>query len=77
MERLKKEKTVCKKRMTKVFFCFSLGVISVANGLSVPSWNSIEKSLGSSFGETRPVEIDSALDPSTPNYSSEHPTLFR
>lgn len=42
-------------------------------------WHDIEKSLITStqHDADAPLIIDSAFDPSKPNYSSERPTLFR
>jgi glutathione S-transferase len=47
-------------------------IISVA---FVAQWHDLESSL--SIQSNAPTSIDSALDPSTPNYSSKRPTLFR
>jgi hypothetical protein len=41
------------------------------------AWSIIEKQLGDSFRQPLPSSIDSVLDPSTPSFSSERPTLFR
>jgi len=40
-------------------------------------WQDLEKSLTSSAQADSPLTIDSALDPTKPNYSNERPTLFR
>lgn len=45
--------------------------------LAFAAWQDLEKSLTSSRQHDSPIVIDSALDPSKPNYSSERPTLFR
>uniref|UniRef100_A0A7S4MTS2 GST C-terminal domain-containing protein n=1 Tax=Odontella aurita TaxID=265563 RepID=A0A7S4MTS2_9STRA len=44
---------------------------------AVPSWSDLESSLESSISSPLPVSIDSVLDPSTPNFSKDHATLFR
>lgn len=43
----------------------------------VTQWQDLEKSLLPSQQNELPIIIDSALDPSKPNFSTTHPTLFR
>ncbi|KAL7471820.1 hypothetical protein ACHAXS_012129 [Conticribra weissflogii] len=43
----------------------------------IAQWQDLENSLLSSTRHEEPLIIDSALDPSKPNYSKERPTLFR
>ena len=43
----------------------------------VAQWQDLEKSLISSTQADAPISIDSALDPTKPNYSSDRPTVFR
>ena len=43
----------------------------------VSQWQDLEKSLSTSLQHDTPIIIDSALDPSKPNYSNDKPTLFR
>ncbi|KAL9186587.1 hypothetical protein ACHAXT_005825 [Thalassiosira profunda] len=43
----------------------------------VAQWQDLENALTSSRTQKAPVVIDSALDPSEPNYSTSKPTLFR
>ncbi|KAG7368576.1 glutathione S-transferase, N-terminal domain containing protein [Nitzschia inconspicua] len=53
----------------------------LSEGLSSPhsalSWEALERQLGASFSAPLPVSIDSVLNPNTPNFSTERPTLFR
>lgn len=42
-----------------------------------PSWCDLESSLDPSLSSPQPVSIDSVLDPSTPTFSTDRPTLFR
>ena len=41
------------------------------------SWKSIESQLEPAWSAEPPVSIDSVLDPSTPSFSKDRPTLFR
>ncbi|KAL3914180.1 MAG: hypothetical protein SGILL_006203 [Bacillariaceae sp.] len=51
----------------------SIDSLSAASSSS--SWTSLENRFASA--DDLPVSIDSVLDPSTPNFSSDRPTLFR
>jgi len=44
---------------------------------TTPSWTDLETELSNCLKNVPPVSIDSVLDPATPSFSTERPTLFR
>ncbi|KAL7567555.1 hypothetical protein ACA910_000159 [Epithemia clementina (nom. ined.)] len=44
---------------------------------SVPSWHDLEHEMGKTYRAPVPSCIDSVLQPATPKFSTDHPTLFR
>jgi glutathione S-transferase len=59
-----------------LWLCIFYEVCEGLSQASSSSWQALERLLGVSSASL-PVSIDSVLDPSKPNFSTERPTLFR